>query len=347
MKNTEKHLLIIRTSAMGDVALTVPVISALKDQYPGIQITLVTRKAFLPFFVSVEGLTHFSPDFNARHKGLAGIFRLFGDLNRKGKYDLVVDLHNVLRSQILASLFSLRGIPVFRIDKGRRSKQAIIKGKSKVPLKHSVERYCDVLAAAGFPVLIGKGPWIVPSPASLQKVSGLPGTDGTLNIGIAPYAKHHLKVWPEDHMAGLLELISGKHKSRFFLFGGKEESDRLKAFHEKIKDSIIASGNLTLEEELALMSRLDLMITMDSSNMHMAALTGIKVVSIWGATDPITGFGAWQQPDEQAIRIGYDELICRPCTVFGKGECYRGDFACMIWLTPKKVFEKMVNLGII
>ena len=94
------------------------------------------------------------------------------------------------------------------------------------------------------------------------------------------------------------------------------------------------------------MSRLDLMIAMDSSNMHMAALTGTKVISIWGGTDPLTGFGAWMQPDDYSIRIPVDELTCRPCTIYGKGECKRGDFACMNWLTPEIVFRKIEKIDI-
>ena len=92
------------------------------------------------------------------------------------------------------------------------------------------------------------------------------------------------------------------------------------------------------------MSKLDLMIAMDSSNMHMAALVGTKVISIWGGTDPFSGFSAWMQPDIFSVRIPIDELTCRPCTIYGKGECRRGDFACMNWLTPEKVFKKIEKL---
>jgi ADP-heptose:LPS heptosyltransferase len=128
------------------------------------------------------------------------------------------------------------------------------------------------------------------------------------------------------------------------LFGGKEETQELISFQSRVPESILVAGTISLEEELALISRLKLMIAMDSSNMHMAALTGIKTISIWGGTDPLTGFGAWQQPDDHAIRIPVNELTCRPCTVFGKGKCRRGDYACMVWLTPEKVFDKMINL---
>jgi ADP-heptose:LPS heptosyltransferase len=126
-----------------------------------------------------------------------------------------------------------------------------------------------------------------------------------------------------------------------------EESVRLHNFHEQVPGSTIVSGNLNLAEELEFMGTLDFMISMDSSNMHMAALSGTRVISIWGATDPITGFGAWQQPSEYSIRIPADELDCRPCTVYGKGKCRRGDFACMNRLTPEMVYEKFINLKIL
>jgi ADP-heptose:LPS heptosyltransferase len=120
----------------------------------------------------------------------------------------------------------------------------------------------------------------------------------------------------------------------------------MKRFEEKVPGIINISGKLSLEGELELMSRLDLMIAMDSSNMHMAALCGIKVISIWGGTDPMAGFGPWMQPDNYAIRIPVEELECRPCTIYGKGETRNG-FACMKRLTPEKVFERMKFMKVI
>ena len=102
---------------------------------------------------------------------------------------------------------------------------------------------------------------------------------------------------------------------------------------------------MNLSAELALISRLDLMISMDSSNMHMAALCGTKVISIWGGTDPMAGFGAWMQPDSYSIRIPVEELDCRPCTIYGKGKTRR-DFQCMKRLTPELVFKRMKTLGV-
>jgi len=332
---------------MGDVTLTTPVITALSKKYPDISITLVTRPSFAPFFSSVKGLNLFLADFTGHHKGVAGIVKLYSDLRKLGKPDHLIDLHDVLRTKIIRHLFSMSGIPASVIDKGRSEKRDLINGRNKAKLKHTVERYCDVFAKAGFPVVPGPGVIITPSPEAIDKVSGLLLSAGVTNIGVAPFAKHPLKMWPEEYMLRLLSMISEKHKVKFWLFGGADEQERLIKMQASLPGSYVVSGRHNLGEELALIGRLDLMISMDSSNMHMAALCGTKVISIWGGTDPLTGFGAWQQPEEFAIRIPIEELTCRPCTVYGKGKCKRGDFACMMWLTPEKVYEKLVNLKII
>jgi ADP-heptose:LPS heptosyltransferase len=154
-------------------------------------------------------------------------------------------------------------------------------------------------------------------------------------------------MWPEMNMVRLLHLISEKHNCRFWLFGGREESEQMKAFSEKIPGSFNVIGKMNLQEELALLNWMDFVIAMDSSNMHMAALAGTKVISIWGGTDPLAGFSAWKQPEKYSIRIPVEDLTCRPCTVYGKGECLRGEFACMMWLTPEVVFRRMQEMNVI
>jgi ADP-heptose:LPS heptosyltransferase len=316
----------------------------MRKQYPDAELILLTRPAFKPFFNSVGGLRLFSADLKKRHKGLLGILRLYRDIIREEEIDAVIDLHNVLRSKILRLIFRLSGVPVSVIDKGRKEKRNLISGKEKKQLKHSVNRYSEVFERAGFPIKPSEDICIIPSPEALKVADSMIDNGVELNIGVAPYAKHKLKMWPEENMLTLLGLISEKHKCRFWLFGGVEDSEKLASFQNKIPGSINIIGKLKLDEELALMSRLDFMIAMDSSNMHMAALTGAKVISIWGGTDPLSGFGAWMQPKEHFVSIPTDQLTCRPCTTYGKGDCKRGDFACMVWLTPEVVFEKISKI---
>lgn len=346
-KNTDMHILVIRTSAMGDVALTVPVIGSLKVQYPEIKVTLLTRPAFKSIFNSIPGLYIFETGFSGRHKGFSGLLRLYRDLNKNDDIDCVIDLHDVLRSKILRWFYRLSGRKVFVINKGRSEKRDLIKGRSKTKLKHSVFRYLDVFSEAGLQIRLENWRNIVPACTACGKIAGLFDRSGVMNIGIAPYSKHPLKIWPEKYMIRLTEMISGKVKSTFWLFGGKEERQKLSELQVSIPGSFLVAGNFSLEEELALISRLDLMIAMDSANMHLAALTGVKVISIWGGTDPLAGFSPWNQPEENAIRIPFADLNCRPCTVYGKGTCRRGDLACMNWLTPEIVFNKLNELEIL
>ena len=93
---------------MGDVAMTVPVLRAFSLQYPNVKITVVSRPFFKPFFDDIENITFFPIDLKVRHKGFLGLLRLFSDL-RKLNIDAVADLHNVLRSKIIRTLFALNG----------------------------------------------------------------------------------------------------------------------------------------------------------------------------------------------------------------------------------------------
>jgi len=342
------RILVIRLSAMGDVALSLPVVKAFVTKYPGCEIVFLTRKAFGSYFRNIPELTIYAPDLEARHKGLMGIFRLFRDLQGTGRFDCVIDLHDVLRSKVIRLLFRMSGTRVVCIDKGRKEKNELIGGRKKKRLKHTVERYADTFRRAGFDFEPVKGKCIYPEDDAWAKAASLlSGTKETLNVRIAPFAKHALKQWPAGKMIRLMEMISAAKRTHFWLFGGKDECAQLTEIEKSVPGVVSLCGRLTIEEEMAVMGHLDFMITMDSSNMHMAALAGTRVISIWGATDPMAGFGAWGQPEEYSLGISHSVLPCRPCTVYGRGKCRRGDFACMEWLTPEQVYEKLVELSLI
>ncbi|WP_316930923.1 glycosyltransferase family protein [Lacinutrix jangbogonensis] len=96
----QKHILVIRLSAMGDVAMSVPVLRAFLQQHPNIKLTVLTRAFFKPFFRDLKNVTVFSPDLTGKHKGFFGLYRLSRALKNLG-IDKVADLHNVLRTKIL------------------------------------------------------------------------------------------------------------------------------------------------------------------------------------------------------------------------------------------------------
>ncbi|HOU96967.1 MAG TPA: glycosyltransferase family 9 protein [Bacteroidales bacterium] len=345
------RILVIRLSAMGDVVLTLPVLHAFRKEYPEVKIMVFTKPVFRDFFISDPETELFAPDLKSGYKGLSGIIKLYFQLRRTGRFDYIIDLHNVIRSRVIDFFFRVTGVPVFILDKGRREKRELISGRKKVRLKHSVERYCDVFAAAGFNIKPVVGKILFPARVSEKKVSILFGDKfddkSALHIGVAPFAKHELKQWPVENMIALLKMISARKKVWFWLFGGADEYRKVEEIEKAVGSATNLCGRMTLSDQIAIMERLSFMIAMDSSNMHMASLAGTSVISIWGGTDPLAGFGAWGQPEEYSIKIPFEVLNCRPCSVYGKGKCKRGDFACMTQLTPEKVFEQIIKLKIL
>ena len=77
-----KHILVFRFSALGDVAMCVPVLRCLLQTYPELQLTIVTRKRFVPLFETLPNVQFFTPDFKGEHKGIIGLYRLFKTLKK-------------------------------------------------------------------------------------------------------------------------------------------------------------------------------------------------------------------------------------------------------------------------
>lgn len=340
------HLLIFRFSAMGDVALTTPVLRGVLADNPEVNITMVTRKFFVPFFTGIDRLNVIGAEFEETHKGLLGIFRLYRVLKKAGKYDAVVDLHGVIRSVILRLLFRVKGISCSSIQKDRKLKEEALNNESAPKLIHSIERYRQVFSKAGLKFEVyQQPPFVINSETEnsansyIKKIKGEP----KYLIGIAPFAKHKLKVWPVYKLRNLIaELVKIPQLHVLLFGGGRQEKEQLKLLAGRYKHCTVV--NLNFSQEIALIHNLNCMISMDSANMHIAALSGIPVISVWGATHPGMGFSAWNQPDENTVQVDVEELTCRPCTVYGKGFCRRGDFACMQRINWDMVYEQVVRV---
>lgn len=337
-------LLVIRTSSMGDVIMTVPVMRALVATYPGEEIIILTKKPFDLFFSEIPGLKVVIAYHHDRHKGIPGLIRLFRELRKEYRITAVADLHDVLRSKFLRMLFMFSGCRVAKIHKGRLQKKMLVRGWIRKPLKHTVVRYTDTLKRAGYPVEMTRGPWLKPSADAIQRIASYISDSDRIRIGIAPLAKHKLKMWPQEKMIALLKHLSEIDGVRIFLFGSPDEAGQLETLSGNVAGVFSIAGRLKLAEEMALISKLDLMIAMDSSNMHLASTMGVRTLSVWGATHPWAGFSAWGKDFSTMIQIPVEELECRPCTIFGKGECRRGDIACLNRIKPEMVFEKVTAL---
>jgi ADP-heptose:LPS heptosyltransferase len=242
---------------------------------------------------------------------------------------------------LIRFFFNTSGIKSAAIDKGRKEKKQItVKiNKRLFPLKTTFQRYADVFISLGLPVTLSNAQ----QPFRKQELSAaaVPLLSAiNKNICIAPFAKHREKMYPAEKMRRIIKDLVEKQRHQVFLLGGgKDEAKILSEWADEFPGVINLAGKFSLREELAIISNMDLMISMDSANMHLASLYGVPVVSIWGATHPFAGFYGWAQREENAVQI---DLYCRPCSVFGNKPCYRGDHACMELLPEQMITQKIV-----
>ena len=239
----------MRFSAMGDVALLAPALIAISANYPNVQITLVTRGNFTPFFYNMPNVNVIGINLK-KYKGIIGIWKFYKELEKLGPYDKIIDLHSSLRSHVFSLIYKLRGIPTFTINKGRKEKKEQVRQKNKIlkNLPHTVERYLKVFEKAGFPAVTRRGPWINVDPDSkifaqeYFKKIGLKKKE-TLWVGFAPFAGHKLKEWPMYKSINLVKLIQTEFNACIFLFGSTEERKNLKVIQGDAENCFIVSGD--------------------------------------------------------------------------------------------------------
>ena len=334
-QNALKKLLIVRFSALGDIAMTVPVVHDLAVQYPDLEITMLSREMARPLFEHMPSNVHFiTADLSGRHKSLFGLNQLLRNIHFKD-FDYIADFHDVLRTQWLRFVCCLFGKKVARIDKGRKGKRALTRQKNKVFVQQatSFKRYAKVLEQLGF--LIKPQFVKLDYSAFCEKQKALNETW----IGIAPFAKHPAKVYPLEKMEEVIKALSDRENTTLFLFGGGEKEKQLIAgLCDKYPHVQSAQSQQGLKGELALMGQLDMMLSMDSANMHLASLVGTRVVSIWGGTHPYAGFLGWNQNPTNCVQL---DLPCRPCSVYGNKPCLRGDYACLEGIEAKEIVRKL------
>lgn len=342
---SHKHLLVIRLSAMGDVAMTVPVILSLSKFYPDLRITVLSRPFARSFFENLAPNVFFmETDLKGEYRGLHGLNVLYRRLKAKN-FTAVADLHDVLRTKYLRMRFVVDGCKVRHINKHRRERKRLTHKTHKVfgQIPTSFENYRDVFRALGFPFELQ---------TNMEIGLGKENNEHTLSniieekkegerwIGIAPFAAHRGKIYPMEKMENVVKEFSSNNHIKIFFFGaGKSEMEILNGWCSKYPGCVNASEKLGgLSNELMLMRQLDVMLSMDSANMHLASLTDTPVVSVWGATHPYAGFLGWKQSLENAVQM---DLECRPCSIYGNKQCYRNDYACMTQISEEKIISKI------
>ncbi len=319
--------------------MTIPVLRVFVNQNPNVKITVLSRAFLKPLFDDIPNISFYVADVEGVHKGILGLKKLSNELLELN-IDAVADIHNVLRSKILRFFFSFSNKKIAVIDKGRTEKKALIRTKNKIfkQLRSTHERYADVFRTLGFKVDLSKHQFPLKKEIPSNIIELIKNNDKTL-IGIAPFAQYKSKMYPLDLMEEVIRELSGNSNYKIIFFGGgKKEVDILNSFEEKFKGTFSLAGKLKLAEELIVVSYLDCMLSMDSANAHLAAMQGVKTISLWGVTHPFTGFYPFDQPIEYAIIPDLKKFPNIPCSIYGNKVC-KGYEDVMRSIPSKKVIE--------
>lgn len=342
------HLLIMRFSALGDVAMTVPVIRSLAMAYPDMRITVLSRPFARAFFEDLApNVSFMEADLKTEYRGFKGLNALFRRLAAK-HFTAVADFHDVLRSRWLRLRFCLGGCSVVHVNKHRKERRQLLSPSRErlSTLPSPTECYVEALSRLGFTVTPEFHSLFPPEGGNLNLLPAAVGPKNSFEqwIGVAPFAAHRGKSYPPKRMWEAVKMILDHYPhARIFLFGNgphernvfeqwTSESDRCLAVYKHTE---------SLHQELILMSHLDVMVSMDSANMHLASLAAVPVVSIWGATHPCAGYMGWGQSESNAIQ---EDMPCRPCSIYGNRPCQRGDYACIESIPPARIYNKVVEI---
>lgn len=343
-----KNVLIARFSALGDVAMTLPTVYDACTASPDIRFFFLTRSHPAQLFINApENLTVMGINTD-NYRGVRGMFRLARALKSRYGIDLFIDLHDVTRTKLLRLFLGLQGIKSYKIFKNRRGKAALTRKNNKVlvQLKPTPLRYRDVFYKAGIPLandfvsVYGGGKGDIKDFATVTP----PKRPGEKWFAVAPFAKHPGKIYPAELLSKVIDYYAARPEWKIFIFGfGREEIEKIDSLVAGRPRVInIAAAGLGIASEMSLLSHCDVMLSMDSANMHLSSLVGLRCVSVWGATHPYAGFLGWNQKTADVAQL---DMVCRPCSVFGDKPCYRGDYHCLKGLPPSLIISKIEGNG--
>lgn len=341
--NISGKIIIFQTAFIGDVILTLPMVQLLKKRYPTVAIDFVTTKR-------ASSVLQNHPDINeiiiydkyGEDKGLKG-FKKVTSLLKSKKYDVAIVPHRSIRSALLIYLSRIKTRIGFNRSAGKILFNRIVKYRYDI---HEVERNISLLKPLLIETRKKELPRLYPSIDDKKIVDKILFEEEILDtsrlIGIAPGSVWNTKRWTKEGYFQLVrKLLSEKYN--VCLIGGKED---VKLCNEIINNTtrggvINLSGKLTLLQSAELIRRCRVLITNDSSPVHLAAAVDTPVVAIFGPTLPAFGFAPYS---DGSVVVETHGLKCRPCAIHGGKKCPIGTFDCMIKITHEMVYEKIVEV---
>ena len=290
--------------------MTVPVISILRSTHPEIKITLLTTKFFSTLYNQIPEINFLY--FEPKHKTVPGLFGLSRKINKINP-DFIIDLHDVLRTKILRLFLINKFGQTVVVNKGRKEKKLLIRGIKSEPLKSMHRRYAETFEALNIKINIDDFSYYKKIKITNHNYAF---SSNDKLIGIAPFARHQCKEYSINNIINFIDSLDKSWQILIFGAPGNEEQKIIKLCNNKSNRHVISS-NYNLEQQMAIMSNLDVMISMDSANGHIASLFGIDVITIWGATHPNSGYGPLNQPKENSIVPDLNKYPDLPVTIYG------------------------------
>ena len=332
--------MVIQTAFIGDAILTLPLIQALKMNYPhsSIDVTVIPRTAEI--FDHHPAITRIIPfDKRSKDRGVKGLWRL-SKLLSKQNYDLVIVPHRSLRSALLTWLLH----PKLSIGFDKSAGSWMFKKNVRYdPPKHEIERNLSLLNPLNIPDVAVTFPRLYPSDRDVITIDSI-FQELELHryhniVSVAPGTIWNTKRWPTERFASVCEQLASD-KIALVLIGGKEDQalcEEVKATAHT-KNIYNLAGRLSLLQSAELIRRCKVLLSNDSAPMHLAVAVGTPVVAIFGATIPGYGFAPRGPNDIVIETIG---LKCRPCSIHGGKTCPIKTFDCMMTIHPEMIVQKV------
>ena len=337
-----RNVLVIRLSVLGNVAMTIPVLYPVCKANPDTRFIMLTKKWPASMFHDrPANLKVVDFDINENHKGFFGLLKLAAQLHNLYDIDAVADLHNVTGTKIMDAYLWLRGAKIAGMDREKAKRKALVTHRTHEPVTPIHDRYRNVFKELGFETpdnftrLYEGRDWPV-SPIVLEK------EPGQRWIAISPFSSHRQKAYPLELMEKVIaELCKRENYWIFLMGGGKTEKIALRGIARKYKNVIsMAEVKHRFLDEYALLGKCDLMLTMESANMHLASLVDLQAMTIWGPTSPACGYLGYNQVVEDDIQLDMD---CRPCSITGDKPCKYGDFRCLKNIPPEYIAQHVIE----
>ena len=332
------RVLITCFSSISNVAAIVPQLYGLTRDYPEHEFVVLSRSFLRPLFDKINNITFVGSDIRGAHKSPIGIYRLFKELKAL-RPDVVLDMQRSWRTKMITRLFILSGTKTLAIGFASAEQKRLIKrGAEKYhPIPTIFDRQARLYAKIGLKVNDSFCKLYEPSIEQKDKITKLYGEKQGQWIGIAPFSIARGKTLPFRKMKNIIMHFDKQPNTKIFLFGAGEMENELLSDWQSLYENVYAVyTNLQLDDELALMNRLDVMVSMDSANMHLASLMAVPVVSVWGATHPYSGLLGWKQSIDNCVGVDFS---CRPCTAHSDRKCKYGDYRCLESLHSSKIIE--------